>query len=179
MKTALLVLAVLLMGTSASGQDRTSPPYVSVDWVALSTAAQWQRADAVVLLRINDRVIWGHQPGLNVLHHASVLRVVKTHPVGGPTGQAIRFVQSGSTDEPPYLKGDEFIAFLTWSVPHATFVRLAGPQSLCAISEGMVTWVNEPEPTLAHLGEMPPPMREMMKVEDFIARLRALTKARR
>jgi hypothetical protein len=179
MKTAVLVLAVLVIATSARAQNNASRPYgISVDYVGLSTAEQWRQADAVVRLRISDtKPLGSGWAGLDVQHTANVITVLKTHPVGGPSGQRVTFVQSGSTGEPPYAEGDEFIAFLRWS--GAQFTRLAGPQSLCSVRDGRVTWRNEPEPTLAHLGETPPPTLETLTVEDFIARLRALGKESR
>ncbi len=174
MKTALLVLAALMTTTPPLVQDPQRRPSFHIDFVLYGTSDLWRHADAVVYLRIEDTKPWtvgriAEFGGLSVLHTARVVEVAKAHPIGGPTGQTVTFVQAGSTDEPAYAKGEEFIAFMNWSGD--VFVRSAGPSSVYAVKQGKVDWLN--------LGRDIPYSTETLTVEDFIARLRAPAKQQR
>ncbi len=174
MKTALLVLAVFLSVGAGPARGEPSSRQFEIRYMIEGTADAWRHADAVVYLRIEDTKPWAvgriaEFGGLSVIHTATVLEVVKRHAIGGPTAQTVTFVQAGSSNERPYAKGDEFIAFLHWSGD--VFVRSSGPSSAYAVKQGKVTWLN--------LGRDIPYSAETLTVQDFIARLRGLAREQR
>jgi hypothetical protein len=85
---------------------------------------RWERADAILHLRIShydnalpvQRGFFGHT--------AEVLEVLKRHPSEGPTDVAITFLQGQSSGQPlPYDAGDELIVFLVRSPTAQTFLH--------------------------------------------------------
>ncbi len=168
MRTNLLLLASLLSASIAGAQDQPARGGFYIDVGVEGTADAWKHADAVVYLRIEETKPGFGAPGLNVRQVATVISTLKTYPVGGSFDRVFTFLQAGSSDERPYAKGEQMIAFLTWSREAKMFVRPHGPNSVYVVKEDQVEWLD--------LDRDHPSRTERMKVEDFIAKLQALGK---
>ena len=167
-----LVALVLLSVITAGAENRRVAPQFDIRTAFYCPADGWRLADAVVRLRIEETKPLGSRiaelGGLSVQHTATIISALKTHAVRGPTRQIMTVMQAGSTSERPYAKGEEFIAFLHWYPESGLFGQAFGPGSFYPIRQGKVEWCESSREV--------PWRSETITVEDFVARLLALSK---
>ena len=141
-------------------------------WLSMPLAYNWQHADAVVYLRVDDILETKGWPAPTcgfiacTGYRATALGVAKRHSEEGPNDGEFTFLQDYvASGEPKYGVGDEFVAFLAWNASWGTFVRSGGPGSMLPVRNGrVVSRQNQDEEFNG------------IKVEDFLAKLRALAK---
>jgi hypothetical protein len=119
---------------------------------------RWERADAVVHLRITDHETQLPAPRGFFGHTAEVLELFKRHSTGGPADKAMTFLQGQASGEPdPYTAGDELVIFLQWS-----------PQAHTLLTYTHTSWVFA-------VGDDGRIAGSATRVDDLLAELRALS----
>jgi hypothetical protein len=160
-------------------------PVEEVQRVTYSLPEAVERTDAIVHLRIAR----SHPPRLlipdigcgdgNVLmeHEANVIAEVKTDTGLWPNARRVRFMQrragihsDGTTTvtgpEDPYVIGEEYVAFLNWSMEDAYLEPHWNPSYMVPVSAGEIRWGGRLQI---------PGVAGGMSLEGFLGSLRALT----
>ena len=97
-------------------------------------------ADAVVHLRITDHETQLPAPLHFFMQTARVLEIMKSHPAGGPRGQATTFGQYQASGAPdPYDVGDELVMFLRWSPVDETFFSYDDTNTVFVVQDDKIT----------------------------------------
>jgi len=144
----------------------TKGPDKMIDWAAPPTglAGLWAEADAIVHVRVigaSPRAAL--QPEFFTIS-ASILAIFKRDVTLGPDGSATTFLQERWHHEPSaYSSSTDLILFLSKDAK-GRFHRAYGPHVVFAVREGIV---EAPSSYSQYQG---------MKVDDFIAKLKALSK---